>query len=175
MPSAAILSKGEYEKMIIRNMQREDWTAVAEIYKEGIDTHIATFQKEVPSYEEWDKTHISACRLVAVEDGAVAGWVALSPYKSRCAFSGVAELSIYIKKEYRGRHIGERLLQALIEESEKEGYWMLQANIMEINKASIALHTKSGFRTVGYREKIARDHFGEWQNIVLMERRSPKF
>ena len=156
-------------------MQKEDWAAVADIYQEGIDSHIATFQKQVPSYEEWDKGHIASCRLVAVEDDTVVGWVALSPYKSRCEFSGVAELSIYIKKEYRGRHIGEKLLNDLIEESEQEGFWTLYSNIMEINKASIALHTKAGFRMVGYREKIARDHFGRWQNIVMMERRSPKF
>ena len=86
--------------MIIRKMQKEDWAAVADIYQEGIDSHIATFQKQVPSYEEWDKGHIASCRLVAVEDDTVVGWVALSPYKSRCEFSGVAELSIYIKKKF---------------------------------------------------------------------------
>lgn len=49
---------------------------------------------------------------------------------------------------------------------------MLQSGIFEINKASIALHSKCGFRLVGIREKIARDSKGHWQNTVLMERRS---
>jgi phosphinothricin acetyltransferase len=153
-------------------MQKEDWLAVASIYKDGIDAHIATFHNDIPSYEEWDKSHINTCRFVAVEDDMVVGWTALTPYSGRCAYSGVAELSIYIKNEYRGKHIGERLLQATIEESEKEGFWTLQSSIIEINKASIALHTKAGFRMVGYRERIAKDHFGVWQNTVLMERRS---
>lgn len=153
-------------------MQKDDWLAVASIYKDGIDAHIATFHNDIPTYEEWDESHIHKCRFVAVEDEMVVGWTALTPYNRRCAFSGVAEVSIYIKKEYRGKHIGEKLLQRTIEESEKAGFWTLQSSIIEINKASIALHTKAGFRMVGYREKIAKDYFGVWQNTVLMERRS---
>jgi phosphinothricin acetyltransferase len=53
-----------------------------------------------------------------------------------------------------------------------EGYWTLQSGILEINKASVALHEKAGFRLVGYRERIAKDSNGIWQNTLLMERRS---
>jgi phosphinothricin acetyltransferase len=153
-------------------MREEDWEAVAEIYKEGIDTGIATFQSEVPAYEAWNGAHLKACRFVAEADQKVVGWTALTPTSSRCVYAGVAEVSIYIRGEYRGNKIGEKLLEVLIAEAEKEGYWTLQSGIFEINKASIALHKKTGFRLVGYREKIARDHNGEWQNTVLMERRS---
>lgn len=159
-------------ELIIREMQKEDWEAVSAIYKEGIDTKRATFQSEVPTYEAWDKSHIQACRLVAVENGTVVGWVALTPYSSRCVYCGVAEVSVYIKADCRGKKVGEKLLRALIEESEKEGIWTLQSGIIEINKASIALHSKVGFRMVGFRERIAQDHNGVWQNTVLMERRS---
>jgi phosphinothricin acetyltransferase len=159
-------------ELIIREMQKEDWEAVASIYKEGIDTKKSTFTSEVPTFEAWDKAHLSTCRLVAVEDGTVVGWVALSPYSSRCVYCGVAEVSIYIKADSRGKQIGEKLLRKLITESEKEGIWTLQSGIIEINKASIALHNKVGFRLVGFREKIAKDHDGVWQNTVLMERRS---
>lgn len=159
-------------ELIIRTMKAEDWEAIASIYKEGIDTKIATFQKDVPTYEEWDKSHIKSCRLVAEEDGKIIGWAAMGNYSSRCVYCGVAEVSIYIKGDSRGKQVGEKLLRELIEESEQEGYWTLQSGIVEINKASIALHKKVGFRMVGYREKIARDHDGTWQNTVLMERRS---
>jgi phosphinothricin acetyltransferase len=153
-------------------MRPEDWEAVAVIYKEGIETKIATFQSTVPTYEEWDKSHIKSCRLVAEEEGKVVGWAALSAYSSRCVYSGVAEVSIYIKTDSRGKQIGEKLLLELIAQSEKEGIWTLQSGIIEINKASMALHKKAGFRMVGYRERIAKDHNGVWQNTVLMERRS---
>lgn len=159
-------------KIVIRDMKKEDWKSVADIYQEGIDTQIATFQTEVPEYEAWDQSHIKECRLVAETNEEIVGWTALSPVSSRCVYKGVAEVSIYIKREHRGNRIGEMLLQRLFIESEREGYWTLQSGIIELNKASIALHTKSGFRMVGYREKIAKDRQGNWQNTVLMERRS---
>lgn len=63
-------------------------------------------------------------------------------------------------------------MQKLCEETEKAGYWSLYSAIFSINKASIALHKKCGFREIGYREKIAKDRFGVWQNTTLMERRN---
>ncbi len=158
----------------IRAMEKKDWDSVAAIFQEGIDLKTSTFHQEVPSYEVWDASHTADCRLVAVHENQVIGWTALTPYSSRKVYRGVAELGIYIKSEYRGQKVGERLLRALIEESEKQGYWTLQAGIFEINQASIALHEKVGFRMVGYRERIGKDNNGVWQNIVLMERRSSR-
>jgi len=158
--------------VLIREMKKSDWETVREIYKEGIQTKIATFQTELPSYEEWNNAHLPTCRLVAVIGEAVIGWTALSLISSRCVYRGVAEVSIYIKAEYRGNQVGVMLLQELFKESEKQGYWTLQSGILEINHASISLHKKVGFRMIGYREKIAKDSDGVWQNTVLMERRS---
>ena len=159
-------------ELIIREMKLEDWEAVSFIYKEGINTKIATFQSTVPLYEEWDHEHIKKCRLVAAVGGKIVGWTALSNYSSRLVYSGVAEVSIYIEEASRGKHIGEKLLYELIAKSEMEGYWTLQSGIIESNKASLALHERAGFRVVGFREKIARNMEGEWTNTVLMERRS---
>ncbi len=156
----------------IRSMSIDDWEEVAAIYKEGIDLKIATFASEVPNYDSWDKAHAKTCRLVAEFKNRVIGWIALSPVSSRCVYAGVAEVSIYIANEFRGMHVGERLLKTLIQASEEEGYWTLQSGIIDLNKASLALHTKAGFRMVGYREKIGIDNNGVWQNTVLMERRS---
>lgn len=87
-------------------------------------------------------------------------------------YKGVAELSIYIDETVRGNGIGTQLVNGIIEESETQGIWTLQSGIIQDNKASILLHRKCGFREVGYREKIARNAYGEWKNTVLMERRS---
>jgi phosphinothricin acetyltransferase len=110
--------------------------------------------------------------LVAQEKDTVIGWTALSAYSSRCVYSGVAEVSVYVKGDQRGKQVGEKLLQELIIKAEEEDIWTLQSGILEINSASIALHKKVGFRMVGFRERIAKDHNGVWQNTVLMERRS---
>jgi phosphinothricin acetyltransferase len=161
-------------EITIREMERKDWDAVAAIFREGIDLKTSTFHTEIPAYEVWDATHRPDCRLVAEAEGKVIGWTALMPYSSRLVYAGVAEVSIYIKAEYRGKKVGGRLLQALVEESERHGYWTLQSGIFEINRASIALHEKAGFRMVGFRERIGKDSNGNWQNTVLMERRSKK-
>lgn len=157
---------------MIRQMTKEDWPDVAEIYRQGIATGKATFQYEIPSFEEWNSAHILKCRFVAVEDDNVIGWVSLSHISSRPVYAGVAEVSIYIAAKARGMGIGKLLLNQLILESEKSGFWLLQSGIMEDNETSISLHEKCGFRKVGYRERIGRDNNGKWRSTVLMERRS---
>ncbi len=159
----------------IREMKKEDWDIVSDIYLQGIRSKKSTFQTEAPSYEEWDKGHIKECRLVVVDRAdTVLGWAAISSISSRYVYRGVAEVSIYIAESSRGKHIGYVLLDDLILKSEEIGIWTLQSGIFEINTASIALHKKCGFRVVGVREKIGCDLDGVWQNTILMERRCGK-
>jgi phosphinothricin acetyltransferase len=150
-----------------------DWNSVAVIYKEGIDTGNATFQKDVPSWEEWDRSHLKTCRIVAEAEGRVEGWAALTAVSGRCVYAGVAEVSVYVSEKFKGQKIGTRLLEALISESEKEGFWTLQAGIFPENLASLKIHKNLGFREVGYREKIGKMD-GVWRDTILLERRSKK-
>src|SRR5688500_11003405 len=99
--------------------------AVLQIYAEGIATGQATFNTEIPTWENWDKNHYGHSRLVAVENGQVIGWVALSPVSGRHCYRGVAECSIYISAASRGKGVGNLLMQQLIEASEANGIWML--------------------------------------------------
>lgn len=86
-------------------------------------------------------------------------------------YSGVAEVSIYIDPEYRGQGAGTKLMENLIDNSEKNNIWTLQAGIFPENEASVNLHTKFGFRIVGFREKIGKMD-GVWRDVLLLERRS---
>ncbi len=155
----------------IRPMLKEDWPSVAQIYAEGIATGFATFETDVPEYEAWDKNHLKHCRLVAERDGSIAGWAALSPVSGRCVYGGVAEVSVYVGKEFHGLGIGKLLMQQLIPESERQGLWTLQSGIFPENTASIKLHEKVGFRKIGYREKVGKLH-GAWKDNLMFERRS---
>jgi len=152
-------------------MTEQRWPAVREIFAQGIATGNATFETVVPSWEEWDSRHLPTCRLVALRDGEVLGWAALSPVSVRPVYRGVAEVSVYIAESARGKGIGLALLEALIAESERNGIWTLQAVIHASNAISIHLHQKAGFRIVGTRERIGCLH-GTWLDTVLMERRS---
>lgn len=156
----------------ICEMKESDWEQVARIYKEGIDTKIATFESEAPSWEKWDRDHTKCCRLVAKTGDTVLGWAALTPYSTRKVYCGVAEVSLYVGKEYKGRKLGTYLLEQLIKLSEAHGYWTLQSTIIKENTPSLKLHKKCGFREVGIREKLARMDNGELHDVYLVEHRS---
>lgn len=157
----------------LHHLEERDWPVVADIYKQGFETGNATFQQEVPTWKDWDRGHLSICRMVAESNNEIVGWAALSAVSSRCAYGGVAEVSVYVSNQHGGKGIGSILLNALIEESELKGIWTLQAGIFPENLASIHLHKKGGFREVGYREKIGKMN-GVWRDTILFERRSHK-
>ena len=152
-------------------MRPDHWSAVAAIYAEGIATGDATFETEVPSWESWNASHLAEHRFVAVLGGQAAGWVALSPVSDRCAYRGVAEVSVYVAGRTRGRGLGRTLLEAAIGSSEAAGIWTLQAGIFPENVASVRMHERVGFRVVGVRERLGLLH-GVWRDVLLLERRS---
>ena len=156
----------------IRPLTPADWPAVERIYAEGIATGNATFETEPPTWEEFDAGRLAENRLVAVEDGEVVGWAALSPTSRRECYAGVAEHSVYVTESARGRGTGRALMEALIEGAETSGIWTIQTSIFPENAASLALHEGVGFRVVGRRERIARLD-GRWRDTLLIERRSP--
>lgn len=157
--------------VIIDEMKENDWDQVLDIYMEGISTGNATFQTEPMTWEEWNEKYANQCRFVARDEDRVVGWIAILPYSTRVVYAGVAEVSIYISLAHTGIGIGSRLLSKLIEESEKKGYWTLQAGIYPENAASMRLHKNAGFREVGKRERIGKLN-GVWRDVILLERRS---
>lgn len=158
--------------VVIERMRAEDWPAVRAIFAAGIATGSATFEVAPGEWAAWDRSHLADPRLVARTDGQVAGWSALSSVSERAAYSGVAEVSVYVEPSHGRQGIGGLLLAELIERSERAGVWTLQAQIFPENAASLALHARHGFRTVGVRERLGQLR-GVWRDVVLLERRSP--
>jgi phosphinothricin acetyltransferase len=109
--------------------------------------------------------------MVAKGDGIILGWAALTGVSERCVYAGVAEVSVYVSGKARGKGVGKQLLQKLIEESEANNIWTLQAGIFPENIASIKIHEACGFRILGKRERIGQMN-GKWRDTILMERRS---
>jgi L-amino acid N-acyltransferase YncA len=155
----------------MRDLRPGDWPEVARIFEEGIATGNATFETEVPSWEDWDRGHLTGHRFAAQDDGRVVGWIALAPVSARGCYEGVAEISVYVTAEARGRGVGSELLATLVEGAERGGLWTLQTSVFPENAASLALLRRFGFRVVGTRERIGRLH-GVWRDTVLVERRS---
>lgn len=167
--------------IVVQNLTVDDADAILDIYQQGMDTGHATFQERAPRWDEWDQSHLETPRLGAFVDAELAGWAALSPTSSRCVYAGVAEESVYVGKNFMGMGIGLTLLQAIISASEDQGIWTLTAGIFPENEASVKLHQKVGFKTLGRRERVGKMAFGplagHWRDVISLERRSdhPKF
>lgn len=156
----------------IRPLLSGDWLAVERIWAEGIDTRNATFETETPGWDAFDTGRHPEHRLVAVDDGAVIGWAALSPVSRRPCYAGVAENSVYVAAAARGRGTGRSLMEALVAGADAGGIWTIQTSVLPENAASLALHQRVGFRVVGRRERIAQLD-GVWRDTLFLERRSP--
>ena len=163
-------------ELTIRAMTVDDQDAVIAIYQEGVETGHATFAESAGDWQDWDEGHIADCRLVAELDGKVVGWAGLSATSSRCVYRGVAEVSVYVAAEARGKGGGRALLSALIKYSEKECIWTLTAGIFPENVGSIKLHAALGFKILGTREKLGKMTHGPmaglWRDVSYLERRS---
>lgn len=162
--------------MFVRTALPTDWPRLATIYQQGIDTGHATMETKAPSPQEMSAKYLAAPQLVAEVttssgESEIAGYALLSSVSGRCVYGGVAEVSLYVATDYRGKGVGKMLLEQLIAASEEAGFWMLEAGIFPENAASVAAHHRVGFRTVGLREKIGKRD-GVWRDILLLERRS---
>ena len=155
----------------IEALRVEHWPGVARVYAEGIATGNASFETEVPSWEAWDSSHLAEHRLVALRDGEVVGWAAVSPVSDRCVYGGVVEKSVYVAEAARGQGLGQRLLEELIASTEAGGVWTIQTGIFPENEGSIRLHERVGFEVVGRRKRLGKLH-GVWRDVLLLERRS---
>jgi L-amino acid N-acyltransferase YncA len=155
----------------VEELLSKHWPGVAGVYEEGIATGHATFETEVPTWAAWDSSHLPEHRLVALRDGEVVGWAAVSPVSDRCVYGGVVENSVYVAEATRGQGIGQRLLEQLIASTEAAGIWTIQTGIFPENEGSIRLHERVGFEVVGRRKRLGRLR-GEWRDVLLLERRS---
>ena len=152
---------------------RDDAAAIAEIYNQGIEERIATFETEPRSPEqivaaiEERGEHFPT--VVAERDGRVVAWAAASLYRSRPCYAGIGEYSVYVHRSARGIGAGKVVLEALFRESEARGIWKLVSRIFPENAASLALCRATGFREVGVYRRHAKLE-GEWKDCVIVEK-----
>jgi phosphinothricin acetyltransferase len=150
-----------------------DAGAITRIYNEGIEDRIATFETRPRGAEDirgwFDGVHPI---VVAEDDGRVLAFASTSTYRPRECYAGIAEFSVYVAREARGRGAGRVVMEALIAEAERAGFWKLVSRVFPQNTASLRLLSTVGFREVGRYEKHGKLD-GEWLDVVIVERLLP--
>ena len=155
----------------VRPATGDDVAAITEIYNEGIRGRTATFETRERTPNEvrgWlgDPRHPV---LVAESEGRVVGWVAASTYRARECYAGIAEFSVYVAGDARGRRVGDALLAAFLPACEAAGLWKVLSRIFPENEASRRLCARHGFREVGTYARHGRLD-GVWRDVVIVER-----
>jgi L-amino acid N-acyltransferase YncA len=156
----------------IRQATAADLGQITEIYNDAIQKTTATFDTEPKNSEEqenWFVNHdVSHPVLVAEQDGPIVAWASLSQWSDRCAYNDTAEISLYVKEEYRGKGVGKQLMAALIKEGKTVGLHTLIARIAGSNKISVDLCKSFGFQYIGTMREVGKK-FGQLLDVHLMQ------
>ena len=151
----------------------DDAAAIAAIYNQGIEDRIATFETEPRTPDQIAKQLSEKGdgfpTVVAERHGEIIAWASAGAYRSRPAYAGVAEHSVYVARSARGKGAGRVALDALCRAYAERGFWKLVSRIFPENTASLALHERSGFRVVGVYERHGKLE-GAWRDCVIVER-----
>jgi len=159
--------------LTIRHASDGELAAIAAIYNEGIEDRVATLDTQPKSrdeIEDWWRQHGDRYAvLVAAADGNAVGWASLNRFSARCAHAEIADVSVYVKREFRGRGVGFALLSELAREAQGTGFRKLVLHALNSNAHGKRLYFKAGFREVGvFREHGEID--GRYVDVVAMER-----
>lgn len=150
-----------------------DAEGIRAIYNVEVTTSTSTFDltpRTLAEQEAWLREHAGAYpAIVAVENGEVIGFGALSPFRDRPAYATTVEDSVYVRADWQGRGVGKALLTELLRLAAAHGFHAVIARIGGHNDASIALHRSCGFEIVGVEREVGRK-FGRWLDVVEMQR-----
>ncbi|MFZ0959442.1 MAG: N-acetyltransferase family protein [Terriglobia bacterium] len=156
----------------VRTAEERDAPDIARIYLQAIQDHLATYENFLGTPEErtrWVREHSGKYPLLVTElNGRVLGWTSLSPYQARPHIEGIAELLIYIDRDYRRHGVGRELMRAIQAAARKEGHGKLIGRFVAHNDAGRTLCRMTGWREVGVHEKHTRLD-GRWHDVVVVE------
>ncbi|MGZ6020868.1 MAG: arsinothricin resistance N-acetyltransferase ArsN1 family A [Phenylobacterium sp.] len=159
------------QTMAARPARREDAEAIAEIYNQGIEDRIATFETEPRTAADIAPWFDHALAFVSVTDpsGEVVGYAVAHPYSERRCYRGIGEFSVYVRRSHRSHGVGRVAMAALIDQARAKGLWKLLSRVFPQNRASLNLMARMGFKEIGVHEKHGKLD-GVWMDNVIIER-----
>lgn len=156
----------------IREASIRDLESIMKIYNEGIEDRVATLEteeKDLGYMEEWFRDHSERYKVLVAEEEEVVGWVSLNPYNNRCAYTGVADLSVYIARSSRGKGIGSNLLTAIEVAAHENGFHKIILFTFPFNELGQKLYQKQGYRQVGiFKNQGVLE--GKFVDVMAMEK-----
>ncbi|MBC5804869.1 MAG: GNAT family N-acetyltransferase [Candidatus Eremiobacter antarcticus] len=161
------------EAAAVRSAGADDLEAIRAIYNEGIEDGIATLDYDVKTHaqmRDWFEQRSTRYPvIVACRDGQVVGWASLNPYSHRCAYNGVADLSIYVRRDARGQGVGTELMAEIEELARAKDFHKIVLHALTDNPAGRRLYEKRDFRDVGvFKEQGRLD--GRFVDVIAMEK-----
>ncbi|MEH7177832.1 arsinothricin resistance N-acetyltransferase ArsN1 family A [Neobacillus vireti] len=161
------------QDIVIRKSIESDLNSILEIYNQGIEDRIATLEVETKNYSyimSWNENHKGRFSVIVAEiEGKVVGWASLNQYNNRSAYGGVADLSVYISRDYRGQGVGQKLLANLETLAKENGFHKIILFTFPFNQLGQGLYKKMGFRVVGVFENQGILD-GEFVDVMAMEK-----
>lgn len=154
---------------VARSASPADAARIAEIYNQGIEDRIATFETELRTAEDIRAWFERPYPVVVVErQGDIVAWASASGYRPRACYAANCEFSVYVDRAARGTGAGRLAMQTLMRECGTAGFHKLISRVFVDNIASLKMLESLGFRQVGvYREHGQLD--GVWKDVVIVE------
>ncbi len=150
-----------------------DAAAIAMIYNQGIEDRVATFETKMRAASDVAAWFDGVHPIVVVEAGGrIVAFASTSAYRPRDCYAGIAEVSLYVDRAFRGRGAGRLAMQTIIHEAEKAGFWKLLSRVFLDNQPSRKLIAAAGFREVGIYKKHGKLD-GVWRDVLIVERLIP--
>jgi phosphinothricin acetyltransferase len=155
---------------LIRAAVPGDAGRVAEIFNEGVEDRVATFETRQATPEDAAGWIAEDVVIVGERDGALLGWAKASPYADRHEYyDGVREATLYVERGARRTGVGRRLLEGLADAAAEAGAHKLIGKIFTSNGPSIAMVGVLGWREVGVHERHGTLD-GEWKDVLVVEK-----
>lgn len=157
-----------------RPAHKDDAAAMAAIYNQGIEDRIATFETQPRTPDQVVEWFGSGLPMVVVlSDGEVVGYAVTFPYADRCCYAGIAEFSVYVRRDWRGKGVGAVAMTELLAKARDHGLWKLLSRVFPENVGSLALMDRMGFKRIGTHEKHGKLD-GVWRDCVIVEKVIPE-